>query len=97
MASRSKSKPKPKRYCVGCGNEGPFPNATTTKCKACTKTAVESRREYQRHYQLARSRAIKTLINAHRDEYEDLLHDECAVDEVLIAASERASRVLTGA
>lgn len=66
----------PRQHCMRCGSAGPFRSPLALKCIECDKATEEERREYHRTYHQARGAAIKTLIETHADEFNNLMIEE---------------------
>ena len=66
----------PFRYCVRCGEQGPFRSDKAARCTACDELAAAERREYAKNYHAARSKAVSRLIRDHHDEFKHYLDAE---------------------
>ena len=58
-----------------------FPDEYAFLCEPCHAARERERRDYQREYQSAKSRAVARLIRAHRAEFERLLFEERFPDD----------------
>ena len=66
---------KPK-YCVDCGQPGPFPTARSTKCVDCRRRTDEDHDAYLLRYNRLKYRAMAALAKKHPKEYRELLEAE---------------------
>lgn len=66
------------RHCIRCGKTHPdvvFSSARALKCDNCKALSKRERKAYDRSYQVARDRAMQTLISNHYDEWRRILAD----------------------
>lgn len=61
------------RFCVRCGEPGPFRSDLAMKCVNCDEKTADNRKTYHREYHRARGQAVNELIARHEAEYERLL------------------------
>lgn len=64
------------RYCVRCGEQGPFRSEKAARCQSCDALAAQERKEYARNYHAARSKAVSRLIKDYHSQFKHYLDQE---------------------
>lgn len=64
------------RFCVRCGEQGPFRSPKAARCTTCDAQALVERKEWARNYHAARSRAVSRLVKEQHSTFKHYLDEE---------------------